>query len=153
MRPQHLTHEIRELPLPHPLCDSLARVLRLSKHKRSNSLIARNPCRQAGTSHPLPPACLMGTHCPAPRGTPTWDIKVSHAEDKPTPMEIPQTLTNWSHTQEKTQGLSGPREGTPGGDPPSGRGGCPTAALMWSPPPLPGRTHSVPQGEAPRSQL
>ena len=49
--------------------------------------------------------------CPAPGGPPTWDIKVSHAEDKPNPTEIPQTLTNW----ERTQGSSG-AEGK-GGEP------------------------------------
>lgn len=38
---------------------------------------------------------------------PTWDIKVSQAEDKPNPTETPQTLTNWSHTHGmgKHQGL------------------------------------------------
>lgn len=51
----------------------------------------------------LAPALLV------PGGPPTWDIKVSQAEDKPNPMETPQTLTNWSHTQERTQAFRRPR--------------------------------------------
>lgn len=49
----------------------------------------------------------------APGGPPTWDIKVSQAEDKPNPMETPQTLTNWSHTQKRMQAFRRRPRGDP----------------------------------------
>lgn len=39
-------------------------------------------------------AAAVGLALALPGGPPTWDIKVSQAEDKPNPMETPQTLTN-----------------------------------------------------------
>lgn len=131
MHPQHLTQEARERPPPHSLHGSLAHLLGLVANDGSKSLTAGRP----GAA--VPSACLMGSQiqgslkglqwvpsCPAPGGPPTWDIKVSHAEDKPNPMETPQTLMNWSRTQKRTPGLSrvggGVKKGNPGGHPVSG---------------------------------
>lgn len=53
-------------------------------------------------------------------GPPTWDIKVSQAEDKPNPMETPQTLTNWRHTRESAVCQAEPEgDPAPGGVPSS----------------------------------
>lgn len=129
VHPQHLTLRGRELTPPISLHGSLG-FCPHSKGV-SHSLTAQGPrkCQGRGGMCPSPNVCLTGSQlqealrrlwgglhplpflqqlrdqlcpCPAPGGPPTWDIKVSHAEENPTPTETPQTLTNWGHTQEKT---------------------------------------------------
>lgn len=78
-----------------------------------------------GPTPTLPAAAEEGPHpCPGPRSPPTWDIKVSQAEDRPNPMDTPQTLTNWRRTRGRTGCQVEPEEGAPprgllgAGDPP-----------------------------------